>query len=130
LPTLRAVLPAILSLPSIVVRTAADPQLADDHPVCRLRGELKTRLTACAMLLAAGTLTGNDLAIALNVRGMAFMARRDADKAIAAYSAQVETLNKDYDAALAQDSGSGAYAPSQNDVAEITPQSIVVSPPA
>jgi tetratricopeptide (TPR) repeat protein len=88
---LRAVFLATVTLLSIVVPAAADPQLADDLTVCRDRqGELKTRLTACEKLLAGGTLTGKDLAIALNIRGMAFMARNDIDKAIAAYNSSAE----------------------------------------
>src|SRR5579872_5206527 len=88
---LRAVPLAIASLLWIVVQAAADPQLADDMTTCRERqNDLKTRLVACEKLLAGGTLAGKDLAVALNVRGMAFMARRDADKAIVAYNSSVE----------------------------------------
>src|SRR5262245_46832562 len=88
---LRAVCLAGLTLLSIVVQAAADPQLADDMTTCRERqNELKTRLVACEKLLAAGTLTGKDLAIALNIRGMAFMARQDIDKAITSYNAAAD----------------------------------------
>lgn len=88
---LRAVCVATLSLLAIVVPAAADPQLGDDVTTCRDRqNELKIRLASCEKLLAGGTLTGRDLAIAFNVRGMAFMARRDADKAIAAYNSSLE----------------------------------------
>jgi tetratricopeptide (TPR) repeat protein len=84
---LRAVVLATVTLLSIVVPAAADPQLADDITVCRDRqSDLKTRLASCEKLLAGGTLTGKDLAIALNVRGNGFMARRDIDKAIVAYN--------------------------------------------
>jgi tetratricopeptide (TPR) repeat protein len=88
---LRAVSLAILTLLSIVVPAAADPQLADDITVCRDRqSDLKSRLASCEKLLAGGTLTGKDLAIALNVRGNGFMARRDIDKAIIAYNSAVD----------------------------------------
>jgi tetratricopeptide (TPR) repeat protein len=84
---LRAACLASLTLLSIVVSAAADPQLADDITVCQDRqNDLKTRLVSCEKLLAGGTLTGKDLAVALNVRGNGFMARRDIDKAIVAYN--------------------------------------------
>jgi tetratricopeptide (TPR) repeat protein len=84
---LRAVVLATVTLLSIAVPAAADAQLADDITVCRDRqNDLKSRLASCEKLLVGGTLTGKDLAIALNVRGNGFMARRDIDKAIVAYS--------------------------------------------
>jgi tetratricopeptide (TPR) repeat protein len=88
---LRAVCLATVTLLSIAVPAAADPQLADDITVCRDRqADLKTRLGSCERLLAGGTLTGKDLAIALNIRGMACMARNDIDKAIAAYNSAAD----------------------------------------
>jgi tetratricopeptide (TPR) repeat protein len=88
---LRAACLATVTLLSIAVPAAADPQLADDISVCRDRqGDLKTRLAACEKLLAGGTLAGRDLSIAFNVRGMAFMARQDVDKAITAYNSALE----------------------------------------
>jgi tetratricopeptide (TPR) repeat protein len=88
---LRAVLLATITLLSIAAPVAADPQVAEDMTVCRERqNDLKMRLAACEKLLAGGTLAGKDLAAALNVRGMAFMARRDPDKAIVTYNSSVE----------------------------------------
>jgi tetratricopeptide (TPR) repeat protein len=88
---LRAVCLASLTLLSIVGPVAADPQLADDLTFCRDRqSDLKARLPICEKLLAGGALTGKDLAVALNVRGMAFMARHDIDKAITAYNAALD----------------------------------------
>jgi tetratricopeptide (TPR) repeat protein len=85
---LRAVFFATITLLSIAVPALADPQLGDDLTVCRdRRSELKTRIASCEKLIAGGTLAGKDLAVALNVRGNAFMARQDIDKAITAYNA-------------------------------------------
>jgi tetratricopeptide (TPR) repeat protein len=88
---LRAACLASLTLLSIVVSATADPQFADDITICRDRQtDLKTRLASCEKLLAGGTLTGKDLAVALDVRGNGFMARRDIDKAIVAYNSAVD----------------------------------------
>ena len=88
---LRTAFLAIFTLLSIAVPARADPQLNDDLTACRDRqSELKTRLVSCEKLIAGGTLRGRDLAIALNVRGNGFMARRDIDRAITAYNAALD----------------------------------------
>jgi tetratricopeptide (TPR) repeat protein len=76
---------------SITVPAIAEPQPTDDVSVCREHQEdFRARLAACEKLLAAGTLKGKDLAIALGVRGHGFMVRNDTGKAIVAYTAALE----------------------------------------
>ena len=88
---IRTAFLAIFTLLSVAVPARADPQLDDDLTACRDRqSELKTRLVSCEKLIAGGTLRGRDLAIALNVRGNGFMARRDIDRAITAYNAALD----------------------------------------
>jgi tetratricopeptide (TPR) repeat protein len=71
----------------LMVRAAADPLPADDLATCRNRqAEAGARLAACETLLADGTLTGKDLANALDLRGSAEFAKRHYDKAIAAFT--------------------------------------------
>ena len=73
---------------SIVTLVLASPALADDIDACRDRQtEAKARLEACEKVIAAGQVSGKDLAIALAVRGNALMAKHNNDKAIAAFSA-------------------------------------------
>ena len=79
-------LPALLLL-WITSPALALPELGDDQTACRDRqGDAKLRLDACERLIAAGSVTGKDLAVALDVRGDALLAKRDYDKAIAAFS--------------------------------------------
>ncbi len=69
----------------LMVRVAAAP--GDDLATCRnQQAEASARLASCEALLAQGTLTGKDLANALDVRGTAEFAKRHYDKAIAAYA--------------------------------------------
>ena len=66
----------------------AGPLLADDMEACRDRQtEAKARLDACERVVAAGQVTGKDLALANAVVGQALTNKRNYDKAIAAYSA-------------------------------------------
>ncbi len=75
----------------IGILLVAGPALADDLETCRDRqADAKLRLAACENLIAAGQLTGKDLAAGLAVRGNALLVKRDNDKAIAAYSAALE----------------------------------------
>ena len=68
----------------------AGPLLADDLTACRDRQrDLQTRLDPCERLIAAGELSGKDLATALSVRGGALLAKRDYDKAMAAFNEAV-----------------------------------------
>jgi tetratricopeptide (TPR) repeat protein len=79
------ILPALLL--SIASPALALPELGDDQTACRDRqGDAKLRLDACERLITAGSLTGKDLAAGLDVRGDALLAKRDYDKAIAAFS--------------------------------------------
>jgi tetratricopeptide (TPR) repeat protein len=79
---LRALVVAIVTL------VISGPAVADDMAACRDRQtEAKTRLDACEKLIAAGQTTGKDLAIAYNVQGQAFIAKRNYDKAIPALDA-------------------------------------------
>jgi tetratricopeptide (TPR) repeat protein len=83
------------SLFGLVGILLAGPALADDLDLCRDRqADAELRLTACENLIAAGKLSGKDLAGALAVRGNALLVKRDNDKAIAAFSA---ALNADPD---------------------------------
>jgi tetratricopeptide (TPR) repeat protein len=76
---------------SLLTLTLAAPALADDLETCRDRqADAKLRTTACESLLNSGKLAGKDLGIALSVRGNALLAKRELDKAIAAYSAARE----------------------------------------
>jgi tetratricopeptide (TPR) repeat protein len=71
----------------LMVQAAADPSPTDDLATCRNRqAEAGARLAACEALLAGGTLTGKDLANALDVRGSAEFGKRHYDKAIAAFT--------------------------------------------
>lgn len=84
---LRTLCLAALTLLSIAVPAAAD----DDLMICRDRqNDLKTRMASCEKLIAGGTLTGKDLAIALGVRGSGFLARHENDKALATFSAALD----------------------------------------
>jgi tetratricopeptide (TPR) repeat protein len=76
---------ALVSL--LMVRAAADPMPVDDLATCGNRqAEAGARLAACDTVLAGGTLTGKDLANALDVRAGAELAKRHYDKAITAYT--------------------------------------------
>jgi tetratricopeptide (TPR) repeat protein len=71
-----------------VTLVIAGPARAEDMDACRDRQtEAKARLAACENLIAAGKVTGKDLANALSVRGNAQLARHDQEKAIAAFGA-------------------------------------------
>ena len=72
-----------------VVLAIAGPALADDDmDACRDRQtEAKARLDACEKVIAAGQVTGKDVALANAVRGQAFTNKRNYDKAIAAFDA-------------------------------------------
>jgi tetratricopeptide (TPR) repeat protein len=64
------------------------PASADDMDSCRDRQtEAKARLDACEKAIAGGKIAGKDLGIAQSVRGNALLAKRDNDKAIAAFGA-------------------------------------------
>jgi Flp pilus assembly protein TadD len=79
---------AVILVGSIVAPALAGPTLGDDLETCRDRQTDATlRLTACENLLAAGQVTGKDLAIALAVHGNALFTKGDIDKSIAAFSA-------------------------------------------
>ena len=70
------------------VLAAAHSARADDMDACRDRQtEATARLAACENLIAAGKVTGKELAVALFVRGNALLAKRDYDKAIAVFGA-------------------------------------------
>src|SRR5580692_9978658 len=72
----------------VVTLVIAGPVLADDMATCRDKQiEAKARLDACEKVIAAGLVTGKDLAIAYAVRGQAFRVKRNYDKAITAFSA-------------------------------------------
>lgn len=86
---LRPVL-SLVWLAALTGAVAAGPLLADDLPTCRNRqADANVRLDACEKLLAAGNLTGKDLAMALEARAVAAMTKRDHDKAIAAFTAAI-----------------------------------------
>ena len=108
-------LPALLLL-SIVPPALALPELGDDPTICRDRqSDAKLRLDACERLIAAGSVTGKDLAAALDVRGDALLAKRDYDKAIAAFS---DALKADPDDVRALDGrGIGYGRKGQDDLA-------------
>jgi tetratricopeptide (TPR) repeat protein len=73
---------------SAVLVTVAGPALADDMDACRDRQtEAKARLDACEQVIAAGQVSGKDLAIAYDARGNSFLLKRNSDKAIAAFEA-------------------------------------------
>jgi tetratricopeptide (TPR) repeat protein len=77
---------------AIVILAVAGPARAADLETCRDRqAEAGVRLGACERVIAdqsAGkNVSGRDLAIANNVRGGAFLAKGEHDKAIAAYDA-------------------------------------------
>lgn len=81
----------LLSIPcllSLAWAAVAGPILSDDLETCRNRqADAGARLTACENLLAAGQLTGKDLALALDARGLAALTKRDYDKAITTFNA-------------------------------------------
>jgi tetratricopeptide (TPR) repeat protein len=84
---LRAVLLPILVLLSIGSPALAGPELGDDVTACRDRqSDAKARLDACERVISSGQASGKDLAVALAARGEALTARRDTDKAIAAFT--------------------------------------------
>ena len=65
----------------------AGPLLNDDLETCRGRqSDQQQRIVACENVIAAGTPTGKDLALALSVRGDAQLGKRDYDNAIATFS--------------------------------------------
>jgi tetratricopeptide (TPR) repeat protein len=73
---------------SAVLVAVAGPALADDMDACRdQQTEAKARLDACETVIAAGQVSGKDLAIAYSVKGRAFQLKRHYDKAIAAFEA-------------------------------------------
>jgi tetratricopeptide (TPR) repeat protein len=82
---------AILLVVSSIVPAMAEPEPADDLATCRDRqADAALRLTACEKLIAAGQVTGKDLGLALCVRGNTLLAKRDTDKAIAAFGAALD----------------------------------------
>jgi tetratricopeptide (TPR) repeat protein len=84
----RVLLASMVVLFSIAVSAIAGPALADDMDACRERQtEAKARLEACENVIAAGQVSGKDLAIAYGVRGQGFQLKRNYDKAIAAFEA-------------------------------------------
>jgi tetratricopeptide (TPR) repeat protein len=93
---LRALLVStVILVASTAAPALAGPTLGDDLETCRNRQpDPQTRLTACENLIAAGQVTGKDLGTALTVRGNAFFAKGQNDKAIEAFSA---ALNADPD---------------------------------
>jgi tetratricopeptide (TPR) repeat protein len=83
LPQLSRVL-----LVSAAVLGFAAPARADDMDVCRdKQTEAKARLEACEKVIASGQAVAKDLAVALAVRGNAFLTKHNNDKAIEAFSA-------------------------------------------
>lgn len=79
---------AVMLLVASFTPVMADPTLGNDLDTCRDRQtDAKSRLDACEKVIAAGQVTGKELAGALSVRGNALMTKRDYDKAIAAFSA-------------------------------------------
>jgi tetratricopeptide (TPR) repeat protein len=76
-------LASVLALP-------AAPARADDMDICRdkdKQADPAVRLQACEKIIAAGQVSGKDLAAALLVRGNALVLKRDYEKAILAFSA-------------------------------------------
>jgi tetratricopeptide (TPR) repeat protein len=83
-------LSAVLLAVSGLAPATAQPAPADDLAVCRDgKAEAALRLAACEKLIA-GKVTGKDLGQALLVRGNALLAKRDTDKAIAAFGAALD----------------------------------------
>ena len=79
---------AVMLVVASATAAMADPTPGNDLETCRDRQtEAKARLDACEKVIAAGQVTGKELAGALSVRGNALMTKRDYDKAIAAFSA-------------------------------------------
>jgi hypothetical protein len=84
-------LPTLLLL-SIASQALAGPELGDDVATCRERpsdpkqNDPKVRIDACERVIASGQASAKDLAVALATRGEALLAKRDYDKAIAAFS--------------------------------------------
>jgi tetratricopeptide (TPR) repeat protein len=74
---------------AIVMLAVAGPALADDDvDTCRDRqADAKMRLDACEKIITSGQAKGQDLGVAYEARGQAFMHRRNYDKAIAAFDA-------------------------------------------
>ena len=71
----------------------AEPTPGDDVGTCRDKDkqfDAAVRLASCEKLIAAGQVTGKDLAFALGMRGYALLNKRDYTKAIAAYSAALD----------------------------------------
>jgi tetratricopeptide (TPR) repeat protein len=89
---LRAFLFLTLPLLSIVSPALAGPELGNDVAACRERpgdpkqNDPKPRLDACERVIASGQAAPKDLAFALGIRGNALLAKRDYDKAIAAFT--------------------------------------------
>ena len=103
----RGLFLAIVTLLSAVRLAVAGPLLGDDLGACLNRQtEAKARIDACERVLAAGQATGKDLSIALAIHGNALTARRDYDKAIAAYT---DALKSDPDNAAILDARGIAY---------------------
>jgi tetratricopeptide (TPR) repeat protein len=72
----------------VVTLAIAGPVLADDMESCRdKQTEAKARLDACEKVIAAGQVTGKDLAIANYVRGQVFRTKGNYDRAISAFDA-------------------------------------------
>jgi tetratricopeptide (TPR) repeat protein len=66
----------------------AGPARADDMDICRdKQADAKARLEACDKVIASGQAVAKDLAVALAVRGNAFLMKHNNDKAIEAFSA-------------------------------------------
>ena len=63
---------------SAVLLMIAGPALADDMDACRDKQaeDKAARVQACERVLAAGQVTGKDLALANAVRGQAFIQKR------------------------------------------------------
>src|ERR1700730_10501677 len=73
---------------SAVLVGVGGPALADGMDACRDRQtKAKARLGACESVIAAGQVSGKDLAIAYDARGNAFRLKRNYDKALAAFEA-------------------------------------------
>jgi tetratricopeptide (TPR) repeat protein len=81
----------LMSLLSLLIAgAAAGPLLTDDLATCRDReADAAARLAACEKLLDGGNLTGKDLAIALDVRGIAAISKHQDDKAVAVLTAAI-----------------------------------------
>jgi tetratricopeptide (TPR) repeat protein len=89
---LRAFFLPTLLLLSIASQALAGPELGDDVATCRERpsdpkqNDPKVRLDACERVISSGQASAKDLAVALATRGEALLAKRDYDKAIAAFT--------------------------------------------